>query len=294
MKNRMLQLQMATAMNKAGQGQIVPAGASLVGDDGKPIYTAPIQPNVEWKDDGKQLIPVDAHTGQPIMGLAPIPKQLTPDQQRQEHGFSPEASELLASLAAKGVSLPSGLRSREQMTSTLNGLLAKYPDKSADEIAEQVARGQVDFGAIKKETTTAAGQAGRVAIATNEIDSFAPIVLANSEKVGRGKFMPINRLLQTANTAISDPDLLQLKISINSMLNAYDQLASRGGTDVNKRAEAHSLLESAQSPEALAAAIQMFQKEAAAAGQAAAKATQYRSGEPTTGGQSQWKIEEVK
>lgn len=189
--------------------------------------------------------------------------------------FGDQASALLASLASKGVALPAGMRSKEQQVATVNGLLAKYPDKTPDEIAELIASGQIDFGAAKKETQTAAAQAGRVAIATNELQTFAPIVLQASAKVPRGSFIPINKLLQKGQESISDPNLLQLKISINSMLNAYDQLAARGGTDMKKREEAHSLLTTAQSPEALAAGVAMFQKEAAAAGEAAAKAEKY-------------------
>lgn len=191
--------------------------------------------------------------------------------------FSTQASDLLAAMAAKGVALPAGMRSKEQQIATVNGLLTKFPNLSPDEIAEQIATGQIDFGAVRKETQTAAAQAGRVAIATNELQTFAPIVLQASAKVPRGSFIPINKLMQMGQESISDPNLLQLKISINSMLNAYDQLAARGGTDAAKREEAHSLLNKAQSPEALAAGVAMFQKEAAAAGEAAAKAEKYHS-----------------
>lgn len=249
------------------------AGASLVDPvTGQVVASQQKQSTVEYRDAGDRLVPVDSITGQPVPGVAPIAKGKLP----AAAGFGGQTQELLASLAAKGVSLPTGFRSQAQMQATLDGLIAKYPNLTADEIADNIASGQIDFGAAKKETTTAAAQAGRVAIATNELNTFAPLVLQASANVPRGSFMPINKLLQTADNQLSDPNLRQLKISITSMMNAYDQLAARGGTDMNKRAEAHALLTSADSPETLTAAISMFQKEAAAAGQAAAEATKYR------------------
>ena len=84
--------------------------------------------------------------------------------------------------------------------------------------------------------------------------------------------MPITKLLQTADSSLSDPKLKTLKIYVNSIMNAYDQLAARGGTDSEKRAEARSLLTSADSPEAFKAAIEAFNKEADAAHGAAVDA----------------------
>ncbi len=238
---------------------------------GQVVSSVPKQSTVEYRDAGDRLVPVDSVTGQPAAGVQPISKGKLPGA-----SFGGQTGELLAALASKGVSLPTGFRSQAQMQATLDGLIAKYPNLTPDEIADNIAGGQIDFGAAKKETQTAAAQAGRVAIATNELNTFAPLVLKASAAVPRGSFVPINRLMQMGEASISDPSLRQLKIGITSMLNAYDQLAARGGTDMNKRAEAHALLNSADSPEALSAAIDMFQKEAAAAGQAAAEATKYR------------------
>lgn len=227
----------------------------------------------DWQirsDANGNLVRVNARTGEGM------PNPSAPGN--DAHSFTSGASDLLASLAAKGLSLPTGMRSKDQQIATLNGLTKKFPDLSPDQIAEKIASGQIDFGAAKKETTTAAAQAGRVSIATNELNTFAPVVLQASAAVPRGQFMPINKLMQTADTQLSDPKLVQLKIGITSMLNAYDQLAARGGTDAKKREEAHNLIQSAQSPEALEAGIQMFQREAAAAGEAADKATKYKGG----------------
>lgn len=187
--------------------------------------------------------------------------------------LTPAMGDLMASLSVQGISLPVGYRSKEQQARLYDGLLRKFPDSTPDEIATNIKNGQIDLKAMLKETQTAAGMAGKVAVAENEIKQFVPLALDASSKVPRGKFVPINKLMQTAETAISDPNLKVLKIRLNAVMNAYDQLAARGGTDQNKRDEAHKLLLSADSPEALAAGLEAFTQEANAAEQAALAAT---------------------
>jgi hypothetical protein len=190
-----------------------------------------------------------------------------------QNSFGPDAAALMGALAERGISLPTGMRSKEQQRALYQGLIARNPGKTPDEIADLIKSGQIEFGAEKKETQTAAAVAGRVEVAANEIKQFAPLVQQASSAVPRGSFLPINKLMQMSETQLQDPNLAQLKIYINSMLNAYDMLAARGGTDVKKREEAHALLTSAQSPEVLQKNIQAFLKEADAAGVAANAAT---------------------
>lgn len=186
--------------------------------------------------------------------------------------FNAQESDLMGALAERGVSLPAGMRSRDQQKALYSGILERNPGKSPDEIADLIKKGQIEFGAQKKETGVAATQAGKVELAQNEIKRFSPLALDASKAVPRGNFMPINKLMQTADTALSDPDLKTLKIYVNSIMNAYDQLAARGGTDAAKREEARGLLTSADSPEAFEKAIQAFGKEADAAHGAAVDA----------------------
>jgi hypothetical protein len=186
-------------------------------------------------------------------------------------GFTPEMGELMASLAERGVSLPTGFRSKAQQSSLLEGLLSRNQGKSADEIAQMIKSGQISFGAEKKETQTAGATAGRIDVAANAIDAMIPVIKEASGKVPRGSFVPVNKLLQTGETSISDPNLKQLKLYINSLLNDYDMLASRGGTDQKKREEARALITSADGPEALNAALASFQKESEIAKKAAQK-----------------------
>lgn len=188
-------------------------------------------------------------------------------------GFTPEMGDLLGAFALRGVSLPAGLRSKDQMAKTLQGLIDKYPDKSVDQIAEEVAKGQIEFGAQKKETQTAAAIVGKTEVGENELIEFAPQALEASKKVPRGSFLPYNKLIQLGDTNISDGNLKELKSWTNTILNAYDVVAARGGTDKEKRAENRENLITADSPETYQRALNVLMKEAEGAKRAAVKAT---------------------
>lgn len=195
------------------------------------------------------------------------------DKEKAGSGFSDKSSALMGALADRGVSLPAGFRSKAQQQAMLSGILERHPNDTVDQIADRIKTGQIEFGAEKKETTTAAGVVGKVEVAQNEISEFAPLVREASAAVPRGKFVPLTKLTQMADSQISDPNLKALKIRVNSLLNAYDMLAARGGTDKDKRAEVRGLITSSDSPEALEAGLKSFELEAAAAHRAAVKAT---------------------
>ncbi len=189
----------------------------------------------------------------------------------RDAGFTDEMGNLMAAISERGISLPTGFRSKAQQVQLYKGLLARNPDKSPEEIANLLATGQIDFGAQKKETQIAAGIAGRISYAQNELQETIPLVRQASSLVPRTSFVPLNKLMQMGEDSISDPNLRELKIYINSVLNAYDVLSARGGTDMAKRAATRSLLLSADGPEALEAGLKAFQNEAAAAARAAEK-----------------------
>jgi hypothetical protein len=249
----------------------------------KSVFTAPEKApkrTVEWKDVGNQLVPVYSDDGTDVLGLKPKPKTVTPDQKLTADSkpqFGGRTEDLLASLASRGVSLPAGYRSKEQMASTLNGLLAKYPDKTSDEIAEAIASGQINFGAEKKETQTAAGLGGKISYAENEIKQITPLIREASSKVPRGSFVSWNKLKQLGDAQISDPNLKEFKSYMNTLSNAYDMLAARGGTDMEKRKHNREMFDTADSPEALEAALRAVENEATISGNAAGASMRPRS-----------------
>lgn len=209
-----------------------------------------------------------------------VQKTMTPDEKHKADtrpNFGGRSQALLAALAARGVSLPAGFRSQAQMQSTLNGLLSKYPDKNEDEIADAIASGQINFGAEKKETSTAAGIGGKIAYAENEIKQITPLIRQASALVPRGSFVPWNKLKQYGDAQISDPNLKELKSYMQTLSNAYDMLAARGGTDMEKRRHNRELFDTADSPEALEAALRAVENEATISSKAAADSMRPRS-----------------
>lgn len=176
--------------------------------------------------------------------------------------FSGPIGEIGAALAERGVSLPSGFRSQQQQASLYQGLMNRHPDMSADQIADLVKSGKIDLAGDLKEQTTAGGIVGKVKYAENELTQSIPLALESSKNVSRGSFMPLNKLLQMGDASISDPALRDLKIKTQSVMNAYDMLAARSGTDVAKRDAAHQLLASADSPAAYETALKAFAQEA--------------------------------
>lgn len=244
---------------KSEEGKAPLAEYSVKGPDGKETTMLAERKGGKWFDANGKPIVGDV-TGKPTAA-------------QQGAGFTPEMGSLMASLAEKGVAIPAGLRSKAQQVELYQGLLDRNPNKTPDQIADMVKNGQIEFGAQKKETQTAAGVAGKVEVFANEIEQMAPLISEASKNLPRGKFVPINKLLQTADSAISDPDLKELKVYVNSIMNAYDGLSARGGTDQDKRAAARALITTADSPEALERGLKAFQKEADIAHKAAIKAT---------------------
>jgi hypothetical protein len=236
-------------------------------------------PKQVYEDTGAQKVGIDTNPLTNGGQLPTLQKSMTPDEAAkvklmQDRGtFSATSGDLLASLSAKGISLPAGMRSKEQQIATLNGLIRKYPSMSPDEIAENIGNGQINFGSDKKAATVAAGQEGKVSTAVNELSTFGDQVLEASAKVPRGNFVPATALMQMADSSISDPNLLKLKLKLNALNNAYNVLSARGGTDAVSRGHVAQLFSAATGPEGMAALVQGLKEEGAGAQSAAAKAS---------------------
>lgn len=206
---------------------------------------------------------------------------------QKSKGFDDRQSELLAALADRNVSLPAGLRSQAQIAATINGLFAKHPDLTADQIADGIKSGKLKLTAETKGAQTAGTQIGKVALASNELDTFGDQTLAASKDLPRGKFVPYNQLKQWADAKISDPKLLMFKAKMQALENAYNQLAARSGTDVDKRQHIHELFNAANSQEAVDTLVTALKQEAAGARDAADRTIAETSGTsiPGAGGQ---------
>ena len=190
-------------------------------------------------------------------------------EKRQEGEFTDQESKLLAAMADKNVSLPAGLRSQKQIKSTLDGLMKEHPELDAQGIAEGLKSGKLKLAAETKAASTAGTQIGKVALASNELDSFGDQLLEASRNLPRGTSMTLNGLMQASETQLSDPKLLRLKVKLQALNNAYDQLSARGGTDKDKRAHIHELFNQQLSDKAIQELVKSVKEEAAGAREAA-------------------------
>lgn len=242
-------------------------------ENGKQVAAVPAKPDAPEKPmDELSKLNADFKAGRIAKADYDARKLLmTTRAPSQQASFATGDSELLASLAQRGVSLPQGLRSKEQMAATLKGLREKNAGLTPDEIAEKVAAGQIGFGAEKKETSTAAGIAGKTSVGENELIDFIPKALDASARVPRGSFVPFNKLVQLGEKNISDPDLKELYGRTQAILNAYDIVAARGGTDMEKRRHNREMLETADSAATYARAAAVIEDEARIAKKAARK-----------------------
>ena len=184
-------------------------------------------------------------------------------------GFGGQRGELMAALAERGAQLPAGFRSKSQQTALLQGLIDRNPGKTVDEIADMVVTGQLSITGERAASRAAGGFAGRVAVGEKEIETFGPAAIAASQAVPRGGFKPITKLEQLGQENISDPALKNLYVRTNALLNAYDVVAARGGTDIEKRRENRRNVEMADSPQAYEVAVKAMMYEAQLAQQAA-------------------------
>lgn len=208
-------------------------------------------------------------------------------QANKAKGFDDRESEFLAAMADRSISLPAGLRSQQQIKATIDGLFLKHPDLTADEIADGIKSGKLKLTAESKGAQVAGTQIGKVALATNEIDTFGDQVLDASKALPRGTVVPWNSFKQMLETKTSDKALLRFKAKMQALNNAYEQLAGRSGMDHDKRAHINQLFDTAASDGVTDTLVQSLKEEAQGAKIAADRTIAETSGTsiPGAGGQ---------
>jgi hypothetical protein len=108
---------------------------------------------------------------------------------------------------------------------------------------------------------TAGHRGGAMASVENTIPALLDNAMDLSHKLGQGKFVPLNQLVQMADSKISDPQLAAFKVAHMAVVSEYQQVISRGGTNVTALKEAMHVLNSATSPEAYDSALNQVKKE---------------------------------
>jgi hypothetical protein len=96
---------------------------------------------------------------------------------------------------------------------------------------------------------------GKIASRVEEAKQFAKIAGEASIKVPRGKFVPVNQLMQYTDRQLSDPDLAAFRAANVSLINAYAAAVGGGVPTVHDKEAAEAMLSTAQSPEAYQAVV---------------------------------------
>lgn len=119
---------------------------------------------------------------------------------------------------------------------------------------DAIAKGTAQMKFDQSSAVTAGHRGGAMAGVEATIPELATNAVSLSQKLGQGKFVPINELMQMADDKISDPDVAAFKVGHQALVSEYQTVISRGGTNVTSLKESMHVLNGARSPEAYAAA----------------------------------------
>lgn len=111
-----------------------------------------------------------------------------------------------------------------------------------------------------------ANTSGHRAGAMASVEATMPALTANalqlSQKIDKTQFVPINQLMMLTEEKLKDnPDLAALKLAHMAVVSEYQQVISRGGTNVTALKEAMHLLNDAAGPASYASAMRQVDKE---------------------------------
>lgn len=161
-------------------------------------------------------------------------------------GFSGPSGELMAALTERGVSLPAGFRSKAQQKATLDGILKRNPGQTADQIADKIKAGQIDFTAAKTEANVVARREGSSAAAISALNSQGGLydqLIETGKKVDFGSAKFKNALeLWKAGEVIADPDISEYVNALADTRAEFASVLARGGqvTDSVRIASEHA------------------------------------------------------
>jgi hypothetical protein len=146
--------------------------------------------------------------------------------------MAPQSGDLLAALTEKGVTLPQGLRSRQVLQQTLQGLIARNPGKSVDEIADQVKSGALTMGTEKTEASVLGRREAAILPVEKSITKPGGF-LEQAEKavdsVDFSKLKAAGSFEKWTKDQESDPDLSRYKAAVAELRAEYSIVLSKGG-----------------------------------------------------------------
>ena len=107
----------------------------------------------------------------------------------------------------------------------------------------------------------------RIETAAGEVEQFAPLAVEASNNLPRGQFVPLNRLKQMGQAALSNPQYNDFLVKNISLAKAYGRAMNPQGVprvSEQMEAKAEGLLDKAISREAYIVQVKALQQEVAA------------------------------
>lgn len=158
--------------------------------------------------------------------------------------------------------------------------LRKFMDEHPDATADDIKKFSGEFAGANSYGRTAGSTGARVENATNEVEQLLPQALETSRALPRGKFVPVNTLIQKWQQGTSDPAYNDFALSNFSLVNAYTRAMNPQGVPrIAERLEQHAvgILSTATSPEAYEVQARRLWKEVQASKTAVAKTAEGRT-----------------
>lgn len=147
----------------------------------------------------------------------------------------PEGSKsnaLLAALADRGATLPQGMRSKSQQDAILNGLIARHPDMTVDQIADGVARGSLSMSTEKTESNVLGRREAAILPVEKSITKpggFLDQAETAVNKVDFSKLKAAGAFESWTKEQNSDPALTAYKAAVAELRAEYSIVLSKGG-----------------------------------------------------------------
>lgn len=138
-------------------------------------------------------------------------KAQTADDRRAQGLLAPEDYQVRAAQALQGdykgafQNLGFGMQRAENMRGILAAARAQRPDLSPEELGKLMAAANQTYAASTSAMRTVTSRVKNLEAIENELLEQMPAAKASSEKLPRGKFVPLNKLIQEGKIITSDP-----------------------------------------------------------------------------------------
>jgi hypothetical protein len=140
--------------------------------------------------------------------------------------------------------------------------LAAQKAKEKNISPEDLDKKRLQLVSDTSQARTLGTMAGRTAAPAAEAQMFGQYAKELSRAVPRGKFVPVNKLIQTAEENISDENLLAFRAATNTFLFEYARAITPVGATTDKaREKGFKLLSTATSQEAFDRVVDVMNKE---------------------------------